>query len=269
MLMDLVRFGEDHHDHFDSKAYLNSYYKAEGGDVETFYEFSLRCFHEFWSKMAKKNLRVLVFGGGPVVHDLISASSYTDEIVFAEYTAKNRQEVEEWLQNSADSHDWSPFFQFVVKNLEGKKDEEVAIRESELRKKISHILPCDIGWENPIQWPSTLSSESAMFDVVTTSLCLEACVTSNEGYRHAIAKLKRYLKPGGYIVLYGVLEESFYMVGQEKFYCFPLSKQFIEETLTTEGFQILDDMKTFALTAENTEPFCDAKGTFFVSAVLN
>ena len=267
--MALVRFGEDHHVHFDSKAFLSSYYKAEGGNVETYYEFTLGSYHEFWSKMTKKDLRVLVFGGGPVVYDLISAACYSDEIIFAEYTAKNRQEVEKWLQNSADSHDWTPFFQFVVKNLEGKKNDEVAIRESELRKKISHVLPCDIGWEDPVKWPSNLSAQTAMFDVVTTSLCLEVCVTSSEGYRHAIAKLKRFLKPGGYIVLYGVLEETFYMVGQEKFHCFPLSKQLIEETLASEGFQILDEVKIFPLTAENTEPFCDAKGNFFVSAVLH
>ena len=32
-------------------------------------KFPLRCYHEFWSTMAKKNLRVLDFGGGPSIYD--------------------------------------------------------------------------------------------------------------------------------------------------------------------------------------------------------
>jgi len=265
--MDLVRFGEDYHDHFDPRAYV-SFYKAEGGKLEDYNEFALKGFHEFWSKiLAKKNLRVLEFGGGPSIFDLIPAAPYAEEIIFAEYSEKNREEVVKWLQKSPESHDWLPYFKFVVQTLEGKNsDEEVAIRESELRKKIKHILPCDIGWEDPVKWPSSWSSQSAMFDVVTTSLCLEACVTSDEGYRHAIAKMKKYLKPGGYLVMYGVLGETYYMVGQERFYCFPLSKDLIEQTLTNEGFKIRDDMKLFV--PEITDPYCDQQAMFFLSAVL-
>ena len=207
--MDVVHFGEDYNSQFDTKAYLSDFFKAEDDKVELHSGFSLRSLHEFWFKMAaKKNLRVLNFGGGPCIYDLISAAPYAQEIIFAEYSEKNRQEVEKWHQNSPDSHNWSAHFRFVTQTLEGKTSEEASIRESELRKKISHVLPCDIGWEDPVKWPSTWSSQTAMFDVVTTFLCLEACVTSNEGYRHAIAKLKRYLKPGGYIVMFGVLEEK-------------------------------------------------------------
>ena len=87
--------------------------------------------------MAKKNLRVLEFGGGPIIADLIPAAPYAEEIIFAEYSEKNREEVVKWLQKSPESHDWLPYFKFVVQTLEGKNsDEEVAIRESELRKKI-------------------------------------------------------------------------------------------------------------------------------------
>ena len=77
----------------------------------------------------------------------LSAVPYAEEIIFAEYSEKNRQAVESWRQKSPDSHDWSPYFKFVVQNLEGKERHEVLIREDELRKKITHILPCDIGWK--------------------------------------------------------------------------------------------------------------------------
>ncbi|XP_068752454.1 indolethylamine N-methyltransferase-like [Montipora capricornis] len=262
--MDLARFGEEHHDYFDPNVYLNSYFKVEGR-IEVYNDFALRCFHEFWSKVNNKNQRVLEFGGGPVICNLIPATPYAQEIVFTEYTEKNRREVQKWLQESPDAHDWSAYFKFFVETLEGRKGEDITVRESELRKKISHVLPCDIERQDPVLWPP--SYEVPSFDVVTSSLCLEACVTSREGYRDTIAKLKSYLKPGGFIVLYGVLGESFYMVGQEKFHCFPLTKQLVEETLISEGFKILDDMK-ISLFKHEYESICDAKGLFFVSAIL-
>ena len=42
-----------------------------------------------------------------------------------------------------------------AENLEGRSREEAAIRESELRRKITHILPRDIEWDNPVKWPSS------------------------------------------------------------------------------------------------------------------
>lgn len=73
-----------------------------------------------------------------------SGAPYAKQIMFAEHTERSRQEVEKWLLKSPDSHDWLPHVKFVVQHLEGKMSEEVAIRESELRKKIIHVLPSDV-----------------------------------------------------------------------------------------------------------------------------
>ena len=87
--MEVVRFGKEYFDHFKPKTYLSYYYKAEGGKLEYFNEFALRGFHEFWSKqLASKNLRVLEFGGGPSIFDLVAAAPYAVEIIFAEYNEK-------------------------------------------------------------------------------------------------------------------------------------------------------------------------------------
>ena len=140
LTMESLRFGEDYHKKFDPKAYLN-YYSVTGDQTDRWAEsseFSLRCFHEFWSKMAKRNARVLDFGGGPAIYDLISAAPYAEEIVFAEYSEVNRKEVAAWRERSPDAHDWSPYFRFVLQRLEGKGSEEALVREAELRKKITY-----------------------------------------------------------------------------------------------------------------------------------
>ena len=260
LTMESLRFGEDYHNKFDPKAYLN-YYSGTDDHVE-YREFSLRCFHEFWSKMAKRNVRVLDFGGGPAIFDLISAAPYAEEIIFAEYSEENRKEAAAWRDRSPDAHDWSPYFKFVLQRLEGKGSEEALIREAELREKITHILPCDIALEDPVKWPSTWTSQLGSFDVVTTSLCLEAAVKSETEYRDAIAKLKKYLKPGGFLVMFSVIGETFYYVGKEKFYCLFLSENQIQEILCQEGFGGVDMRST----PMDPNEFCDAEKVYFVSA---
>lgn len=133
--MDL-QFGEDYNNHYTSACYLRFYsVGADNSSVTPFREFPLRCFHEFWSKQAERNVRVLNCGGGLTIYDLISIAPYAEEITFAEFAVKNRQEVEKWRQNTPGHFDWLPYFKLVVQNLEGKGNEEVVIRGSELIKK--------------------------------------------------------------------------------------------------------------------------------------
>ena len=256
-MMDSIRFGKDYHNKFDPKAYLKNY-----SQVESSSEFSLRCFHEFWSKMAKRNARVLNFGGGPAIYDLISAAPYAEEIIFAEYSEENRREVAAWREKSPDAHDWSPYFKFVVQRLESKGSDEALIREAELRKNLTHILPSDIALEDPVKWPSTWTSQLGSFDVVTTSFCIEAAVKSEIEYGIAITKLKKYLKPGGYLVMHSSIGETFYTVGKEKFRCYFVSENQIQEILRNEGFCEVD-MK---LQAEPTSDLYDREKLYFVSA---
>ena len=232
------------------------------GDQLEYTEFPLRCFHEFWSKMAKRNARVLDFGGGPAIYDLISAAPYAEEIIFAEYSEENRKEVAAWRERSPDAHDWSPYFKFAVQRFEGKGSEEALIRDAELRKKISYILPCDIALEDPVKWPSTWTSQLGSFDVVTTSCCIETAVKSEVEYRNAVTRLRKYLKPGGYLVMYSSIGQTFYYVGKEKFYCFSASENQIQETLRKEGFGELD-MK---LKIDRRTELYGSEKLYFVSA---
>ena len=44
--------------------------------------------------------------------------------------------------------------------------------------------------------------------------------------------MKRYLKPNGYIYLIGVLEETFYMVGDQKLPCFEVTEELLRQTMS-------------------------------------
>ena len=107
--------------------------------------------------MTSSGLKVLEFGGGPSILPLISLSQYAVEIVFTYYDC--RKEVELWMNQSPGSFDWSLHLNEVVKVIEGTSDESVANRGDELRRKIRHIILCDLLAPQPIKWPSVQRGE--------------------------------------------------------------------------------------------------------------
>ena len=256
-------FSDDYSEQFDPKCYLNMFYQTVDGhtDEEGDDYFFLRNYHEFWSSLGSENLTLLEFGGGPCIHTLISACPHVKEIVFAEFTEANRKETEAWRNRDKSSHDWSPFFIHVVQTLEGKSEEEAEQREEELRSKISQVIPCDIRENNPIQL-----KEPTLFDVVGSSLCLEAVMESEAAYREAILKLSKLLRPGGHLVMAGVLGQSFYRVGDGKFYTFPLSKDLIHQALEEAGFR--EVKVTSSLPTDSKGTVSDFGGIFFVHGKL-
>ncbi|KAK3737775.1 hypothetical protein QZH41_012214 [Actinostola sp. cb2023] len=115
----------------------------------------------------------------------------------------------------------------LIDNGAGKAADDVDKRESEVRDKIRAIVPCDIKAPNPLPIPDDLSTKyGPPFDVISTSLCLEAVVESEQEYKDHVAFLAKMLRPGGYLMMQGVIEETFYTVGK-KFYVFPLTKEMI------------------------------------------
>ena len=112
---------------FDPWAYVDYQY----GEVDAFHHHSLKHIHEVFKSCGSPSagLKVLDFGAGPVITYVISASLYASEIVLSEYLERNRKVLQMWLDHDLNAPNWSPFFEYVVQELEGKSKEEAAKRE--------------------------------------------------------------------------------------------------------------------------------------------
>ena len=250
-------FGPKYEKYFDPKSYLISNYTSPEGEPGIA-EFVVSNFHKFWNsfKGPKNNLTILEFGGGPTIHTLISACPFAKEIIFSEYTQRNREQVEAWLKKEEPFHDWSPFFKHVVQKLEGKSETEAIQREEDLRKKISCIVPCDIQAKNVVP----LSEKK--FDVVSSTLCIGAAVNTDEDYQKAIQKLAKLLKPGGHLILIGILNSgcNCYVVGDQHFYSHLMSEALIRQALDKAG---VIDVQYLSHKRDEVYTF------YFVSGVVN
>ena len=250
---------EDYHTCFDPKTFLEYFYKNFKGDENEDRSVSpfINVFHEFWSSFKAPtdteltDVRYLEFGGGPSIANLVFACPKVDHIVFAEYAEANREAVKSWIAGDAEAHDWTPLIEIAVLELEQGRgivdgrsetsaDKEkldcVLNRADELKRKIKSIVPCDVN-KAPIVQLDT-DDVAKQFDVVSTSLCLESCVSSEVHYKNIIAELCKLLKPNGYLFMNGVLEGTFYFVGEEKLHNFPLTEKMVKEAMIEAGIEI-------------------------------
>ena len=232
--MNILVSGKSYLTEFDCKVYLNSFFSTTKGNPHEKGLFpwiwiqAHRFYDKYNSKWNNKAARLLEFGGGPVIATLISAVPYVDQITFAAYTDGERKEIELWLNNKEGAHDWSAHFKYILREVERNIDGDATWqkREELLRKRMSNVIPCDILCDNP------LLVKQEPFEIVSTSLCLEAACTTFEEYKRAVKKLVGLLKPGGFLLMYIVERQTFYMVGEKKWFCLYLTLEQVKEALT-------------------------------------
>ena len=247
------------------------YVKQDYSTVDAFHRHSLQLLHEFYETYGSPpaGLKVLEFGTGPIIIYEISTSLYASEIVLSEYTEKNRKALQKWLDGDPDTPNWSPFFEYVVQELEGRSKEEVALREKKLRQVVKAVIPCDIRKDTPVE-----SAYQGPYDVVFTCQCLECACGSLEEFSGAVSKLAKLVKPGGKLVIVtvdGAGDTFFYMVGDEKFFGISIREETMTTVLQKEGFHEItiksQHRDSPGITVENDPPeYCDWQTKRFVIA---
>uniref|UniRef100_A0A674IJB6 Phenylethanolamine N-methyltransferase n=1 Tax=Terrapene triunguis TaxID=2587831 RepID=A0A674IJB6_9SAUR len=128
-----------------------------------------------------------------------------------------------------------------------------------LSRIIKQVLKCDLNKSNPLVLVILLPT-----DGLISSLCLEAACKDLTTYRIALKNTSSLLKPGGHLVLSGVLSCSFYMVGPKRFSCLVLREEFLREALSETGF-IIQEFEVL-IRDDNIDDSCDFSGKFFILA---
>ena len=218
---------------FDSSVYLHQYYGKKSIYTERV-KHSLSCYHNAFNGLSS-NLKVLDYGCGPVIMNVISAATKASEIILAEYSEQNCKTLQQWINGDPTSFDWSTHFKFVVQELEGKSEEEVRERQDLVRKLVKAVVHCDITQEPPIE-----SGYDDVYDVVVCCLMLEASSRDNEQYAANIARVGKLVKSGGSLLLYGVENTSgFYSVGDYKFSNLHVTAESTMKAVENAGFTVV------------------------------
>ena len=225
-------FQKDYHTRFDTLVYFKRFLEDDF-TIKRAKHF-LRCLHNDLQSLPT-GLSVLDYGSGPSILTGIPAATKASEIVFSDYTEGNRTFIRQWINNTTSVLDWSMYFRYVVEELEGKAESDIAVREEQVRKLTKAVVSCDLTQDPPVE-----SGYDRQYDVVVANLVVATASFTQENYRNNIAKLGKLVKPGGTLIIYDAERTStkrgFYIVGDAKFSNVSVTSDFVCEALESAGF---------------------------------
>ena len=217
--------GKDYFDKFDPNLYLQRYVSNDSRA-----QHQLRCFYDAF-RVLPDNLKVLDYGMGPSLLAAMVAAVKSSEIVLSDYSPNNRQFLHKWFDSDPGAFDWTPHFNYLVKEVEGKGDEEVANSEKQLRAALKAVVHCDMMQDPPIE-----VGYDQLYDVVISSLVLDIAPRSNNEFVAVVRRIGNLVKTGGSLFLYLTENGPFYTVGDYTFECFPVNVDLVQKAMVMANF---------------------------------
>ena len=231
-----VEAGISSFENFDPQGYISDHCSTPNGE-----NTDLLRFHAEVHSTLPPSDRMLEFGGGPTIYQLISAARYTQEIHFSDYLPANLNTVEAWRTGERGSTDWSPFIQRALQ-LEGNPgpDETAILRREELiRSRLTRFLHADALASEPI------GSNPASYDKVAANFVFEAITPSRAEWQKALLRVASLVRVGGHFVNTVAGDSSYWFIGHVRFPGLPISASDIREALSGSGFNI-QELQTVA-----------------------
>ncbi len=213
---------------FNPRAYLNEYH-CNWDDED---EFLMSFLHEVYRNLEPQST-LLEIGGGPTIHQLISARNKVETIVFGEYLKKNRNEVKAWRENRKTSFSWDIYFDHVLKLEGGSQQESILEMKKTLRQKLRFVVPCNI-----LEARLMPFMPARNFDIVSVHFCPESITSQESEFLAGMRRVISMAKPEGLLVMSFLKESSMYAVGPTNFCAFPLTEAKLKQTLAALGCEI-------------------------------
>lgn len=229
---------------FNPRMYLQEYYVDLGTENIELLNFFDRAYSHIFSEI--KQAKVLEFGGGPTLYQLISAAKYPVSIDFSDYLNVNLQELTAWLHDEPEQFPWDAFIGYVLAR-EGEQSTPALIRRRArlIRHKLKRLLHCDA------RIPDPLGAEyRAFYEIVSANFVLEAITQELADWDELIDNVLPLVKPSGYLIICTVVGASSYRVGELYYPATPITPEIAMTKLRQRNFSIV---MTHSVVAEHQE----------------
>jgi SAM-dependent methyltransferase len=224
---------------FNSKNFLNAFYDPNleidtdpNNQLRSIYDnlntaFDLQFIQGDW---------LLDIGTGPCIYSTLFESRKFKNIVLSDYTSSNRAELLKWTNNEKDAHCWHNSIAYIAK-LENLDHQTIINRT---KSSIRSIIPIDINKPKLIE-PIWFKN----FDCIVSCFCLEVVSPNHDSLRDITFKsIKELLKPNGFLIIFGVLNEKYYIVGEIKYELYGFELSDIISALEANHFKIVHNKIT-------------------------
>lgn len=210
---------------FTPGEYLNEYYSSIGPENDEL----LRFFANAYSGITP-GFKLIEVGGGPTIYQIISAAKGAESITFTDLLDGNLSAITTWLNSGQTAFDWSEYIKKAI-DCEGSNDAPEN-RAQLIRSKVISVRAADI------MDSSVNNTDLGGYDVVSSNFVAESINDNLQDWRVAIDNLISLIKPGGWLIMTGLLGATHWVTNDQKYPATFLEKQDIENVLTEKGMTI-------------------------------
>ncbi|KAM5164225.1 indolethylamine N-methyltransferase-like [Mantella aurantiaca] len=217
----------------DSRDYSDLYCSDKTGKLfrEDTLIFPMMNLHYQFSSGRVAGNTLIDISMGSFIYHLYSASSSFQEMILLKTNEKCIMELSRWLHDRTGAYDWTHASANAAE-LEGNRDQHPE-KESRLKSSIKQILKCDFEEENitsPVELP--------LADCVINVWMLETISKNEDEYMRNLQKILKLLKPGGKLLLFSVLDATYFTAGGKRFHVFKDDEAFVKKALSKLGLVI-------------------------------
>ncbi|XP_075047539.1 indolethylamine N-methyltransferase-like [Mixophyes fleayi] len=247
-----------HEGEFDSRMCVDMYFSDKPDMVfaDDVLKFPMEKLHQTFSEGEIKGNTLIDISFGAFIHHLHSACDFFKDIYSLKFSEKCIMELSRWLNTCTGALDWNHTLSYATA-LEGNSDqsEDKAIM---LKTAIKQIVQCHIEKENitdPVVLPQA--------DCVISAWVLEHISKDQDDYIRYLKKIVKLLKLGGHLILFAVINATYFMVGQDRFHVLNYDENFVRKVLNGEGL-IVDHCENHKRTS--LSDLNDYKSILFITA---
>ncbi|XP_063798059.1 indolethylamine N-methyltransferase-like [Pseudophryne corroboree] len=218
---------------FDSREHLETYFSNKPDMIfgDDSIKFPMECLHHAFSEGHIKGDLLIDISAGSVIHHLYTASGYFKQILVLKCSEQCIMEVNKWINTRTGAFDWSHIMEYI-KCLEGNSD-QCQDKDMTLKTAITKIMKCDTDKEN-LTDPEVLPPA----DCVISAWMLDTISKDQDDYINNFRKIVKLLKLEGHLVLFGLLNTTYVLVGPDNVHMCKYDENFARKVLTDEGFII-------------------------------
>ncbi|MEE6484647.1 hypothetical protein FKM82_013962 [Ascaphus truei] len=228
-----------HHVDIDPRIILDTYACAENNDLQDeMVEYPLKQLYKAFTSGGVSGDTLIDITMGPALFHLLSASEIFKEIIVLEPVETHHAELEMWLKKDPGSFDSSHLSKYVC-DMEGK-GEGWQEKEDKTRRAVTRVLKCDLTKANPSK-PVVLPQVDCLF----TAACLDVCSKHQDEYRSILKNMSSLLKVGGYLLLFGFLNMSYFKLGEHTLHILTYDEKFLRQALNDTGY-IIQSLDVFS-----------------------
>ncbi|KAM4015580.1 indolethylamine N-methyltransferase-like [Anomaloglossus baeobatrachus] len=243
---------------FDSRQCLEHYFsdESEMNLAADLLEFPIKNLTKTFTEGHIKGDVLIDLSGGSIVYHLYAACDFFKHIIVMKVRDRCIMELKRWVDGRTGAFDWCHAAKLHVA-IEGKSEHFQDIEEK-VRSAAQHVVKCDFAKENIID-PMVLPPA----DCIMTFWLMGIINKDQDEYVRNLGKMSRLLKPGGHIILSGMLGTTYYTVGKDKLRAMNYDEDFIKNALVKAGF-VIDHIDVKERTA--VSDLIDYKQVIFIAA---